>query len=115
MDLGTARKGPGVDPAALAVFNSYPLPNDPTVGDGLNISGFTFADPTPAKLDTYIVKLDYNLTSNGSHHLFLRGNLQNDHVTTSGAQFPGPASKPDFDQQRTKAWRLDTRPSSAIP
>jgi Carboxypeptidase regulatory-like domain len=87
--LGNCPQGPGVDPAALAVFNSYPLPNNPTVGDGLNISGFTFADPTPAKLDTYIVKLDYNLTTNGSHHLFLRGNLQNDHLTTSGAQFPG--------------------------
>jgi hypothetical protein len=87
--LGNCPQQPGVDPAALAVFNSYPLPNNPTVGDGYNISGFTFADPTPAKLDTYIIKLDYNLTSNGSHHLFLRGNLQNDHVTTSGAQFPG--------------------------
>ncbi|MGD0790887.1 MAG: carboxypeptidase-like regulatory domain-containing protein [Terriglobales bacterium] len=87
--LGNCPQKPGVDPAALAVFNSYPLPNNPTVGDGYNISGFTFADPTPAKLDTYIVKLDYNVTSNGSHHLFLRGNLQNDHVTTSGAQFPG--------------------------
>ena len=87
--LGNCPQGPGVDPAALTVFNSYPQPNNPTVGDGFNISGFTFADPTPAKLDTYIVKLDYNLTSNGSHHLFLRGNLQNDHVTTSGSQFPG--------------------------
>ena len=87
--LGNCPQGPGVDPAALAVFNSYPLPSNPTVGDGLNISGFTFADPTPAKLDTYIVKLDYNLTSNGNHRLFLRGNLQNDHLTTSGAEFPG--------------------------
>ncbi len=87
--LGNCPQKPGVDPAALTVFNSFPLPNNPTVGDGYNISGFTFADPTPAKLDTYIVKLDYNLTSNGSHRLFFRGNLQNDHVTTSGAQFPG--------------------------
>ena len=87
--LGNCPQKPGVDPAALTLFNSYPLPNNPTVGDGYNISGFTFADPTPAKLDTYIVKLDYNLTSNGSHRLFFRGNLQNDHVTTSGAQFPG--------------------------
>lgn len=87
--LGNCPQGPGVDPAALAVFNSYPLPNDQTVGDGLNISGYTFADPTPAKRDTYIVKLDYNVTQNGSQHLFLRGNLQNDHFTTLGAQFPG--------------------------
>ncbi len=87
--LGNCPQGPGADPAALSVFNGYPLPNNPTVGDGLNISGFTFADPTPAKLDTYIVKLDYNLTSNGNQRLFLRGNLQNDHLTTEGAQFPG--------------------------
>jgi carboxypeptidase family protein len=87
--LGNCPQGAGVDPAALAVFNSFPLPNDPTVGDGYNISGFTFADPTPTKLDTYIVKLDYNLTQNGSHHLFLRGNLQNDHQTSLGAEFPG--------------------------
>jgi hypothetical protein len=92
--LGNCPQGPGVDPAALAVFNSFPQPNNPTVGDGYNVSGFTFAAPTPAKLDTYIVKLDYNLTGNGTHHLFLRGNLQNDHQTTKGAEFPGqPASE----------------------
>jgi hypothetical protein len=89
--LGNCPQGPGIDPAALAVFNTFPLPNDPTVGDGLNVSGYTFADPTPAKLDTYIVKLDYNLTANGNHRVFLRGNLQNDHLTTEGAQFPGQA------------------------
>ncbi|MFY9909731.1 MAG: carboxypeptidase-like regulatory domain-containing protein [Candidatus Sulfotelmatobacter sp.] len=87
--LGNCPQGSGVDPSALTVFNSFPLPNDPTVGDGLNISGFTFSDPTPAKLDTYIVKLDYNLSSNGNQHLFLRGNLQNDHSVTIGSQFPG--------------------------
>ena len=87
--LGNCPQGPGVDPSAVTVFNSFPLPNNPTVGDGYNVSGFTFADPTPAKLDTYIVKLDANLTSNGNQRLFVRGNLQNDHSTTMGAQFPG--------------------------
>ncbi len=87
--LGNCPQGPGVDPSALAVFNGYPLPNDPTVGDGLNISGYTFSDPTPGKLDTYIVKLDYSPTSNGNQHLFLRGNLQNDHSVTMGSEFPG--------------------------
>jgi len=87
--LGNCPQGAGVDPSALAVFNGFPVPNDPTVGDGLNISGYTFSDPTPGKLDTYIVKVDYNLTSNGNQHLFLRGNLQNDHNVTLGSQFPG--------------------------
>jgi hypothetical protein len=43
-------------------------------------------------LDTYIVKLDYNLSSNGNHRLFVRGNLQNDSQSglgTDGPQFPG--------------------------
>lgn len=87
--LGTCPLGPGADPAAEKVFQSYPLPNNPLGGgDGLNIGAYTFSDPTPTKLDTYIVKLDYNLTPNGSHHVFLRGNLQNDHATASGSQFP---------------------------
>jgi hypothetical protein len=89
--LGTCPLGPGPDAAAERVFQGYPLPNNPLGGgDGLNIGAFTFSDPTPAKLDTYIAKLDYNLTSNESHRLFLRGNLQNDHSTGSdGSQFPG--------------------------
>jgi len=88
--LGNCLQGPGVDPSALAVFKTYPLPNNPNGGgDGLNIGAYTFSDPMPDKLDTYITKLDYNLTENGTHRLFLRGNLQNDHLTGSGAQFPG--------------------------
>jgi hypothetical protein len=89
--LGTCPLGPGADPAAEKVFQDYPLPNNPTGGgDGFNVGAFTFSDPTPAKLDTYIIKLDYNLTSNGSHQVFLRSNLQNDHLTGSdGSQFPG--------------------------
>src|SRR6202165_4602152 len=88
--LGTCPQGPGVDPSATALFKTYPLPNNPLGGgDGINIGAFTFADPTPAKLDTYIAKLDYNLTSSGRHRLFLRGSAQNDHLTTSGGQFPG--------------------------
>jgi hypothetical protein len=88
--LRTCPLGPGADPAAEKVFQGYPLPNNPSGGgDGINVGAFTFADPTPAKLDTYIAKLDYNVTSNGSHHVFLRGNLQNDHLTSLGSQFPG--------------------------
>jgi hypothetical protein len=73
-------------------LQSYPLPNSLGVGDGLNFEGFTFSAPSPGKLDTYIVKLDYNLTPDGNHKIFLRGNLQNDHVSgtgnTDGPQFP---------------------------
>jgi hypothetical protein len=80
--------GIGVNPASLAVFNRYPLPNDNTVGDGLNFLGFRFKAPIKLDWNTYIARFDYNLTGSGRHLLFVRGNLQNDSDTTL-PQFPG--------------------------
>ena len=40
------------------------------------------------KHDTYIVKLDYKINASGTHSLFVRGNLQNDHEKHP-PQFPG--------------------------
>ena len=75
-------QGPGINPAALAVLagaaQRYPA-NDSTVGDGLNTSGFRFNARTPTELNTYIARMDFNLTSNQT--LFVRGNYQNDLVT----------------------------------
>ena len=74
--------GPGINPATLAVLaaaaQKYPA-NDFTVGDGLNTGGFRFNARTPTELNTYIARLDFNLTNNQT--LFLRGNYQNDLVT----------------------------------
>src|SRR5262245_29736159 len=73
---------PGINPAALAVLagaaQRYPA-NDSTVGDGLNTSGFRFNARTPTSLNTYIARLDFNLTDRQT--LFVRGNYQNDTVT----------------------------------
>jgi Carboxypeptidase regulatory-like domain len=78
----------GPDPAVLARFQLYPLPNDKTVGDGLNTFGFRFNSPIKLRWNTYISRLDYNLTKDGKHTLFGRGNLQND-KDNSSQQFPG--------------------------
>jgi hypothetical protein len=89
---GTCPQGPGPNPSVMQVFQQYPHANNDVVGDGFNFRGFTFQAPAPAKLNTYIVKLDYNLTRDGNHHLFVRGNLQNDNsagVTVEGSQYPG--------------------------
>jgi hypothetical protein len=91
---GTCPQGPGANPSVLQVFQQYPHPNTDVVGDGFNFRGFTFNAPAPAKLNTYILKLDYNLTRNANHRLFVRGNLQNDSFAglgTDGPQFPGDA------------------------
>jgi len=103
LDQGcTGCSSPGVSQAVLDLWNgnamlpdgtgipAYPLPNTSVSfgSDGFNILGYTFAAPQPASLNTYLLKLDYNLTSNGEHRLFVRGNLQND-KTLRAAQFPG--------------------------
>lgn len=85
---GACPLGPGANPALLPIFQSVPLPNSNLFGDGLNISTYTFSAPAPAKLDTYILKLDYSLSGNGNHQLFIRGNLQNDHAAGIPS-FPG--------------------------
>ena len=83
LDLG----GIGEDPASLALFQLYPHANDTTVGDGLNTAGFRFNAPAPLRYNTYIAKLDYQITSKNS--FFFRGNLQNDNYAIQGPQFPG--------------------------
>jgi len=83
--------GIGPDPAILQLLQSYPHPNDTTVGDGINTLGYRFKSSTPLRYQTYIARLDYQIDSAGKHQLFFRGNLQNDHLTPSSGvpQFPG--------------------------
>ncbi|OLE52056.1 MAG: hypothetical protein AUG51_19885 [Acidobacteria bacterium 13_1_20CM_3_53_8] len=88
-------QSPGINPATLAVLadaaRRYPA-NDATVGDGLNTGGFRFNAKTPARLNTYIARFDFNLTDRQT--LFLRGNYQWDHVTHS--VYGGPDCGVDF-------------------
>lgn len=88
----------GAHPSAL--FTHYPAPNCPSCGnatngsgDLLNSSGYTFPGNAPISLNTYILKLDYKISADGNHSLFIRGNLQNDNQKQP-PQFPGlPANE----------------------
>ena len=80
--------GIGPNPAVLQVFQSYPAPNDFTLGDGANIVGYRFKAPLRGRQNTYIAKLDYVLDADNRHQLFWRGNLQNDNFGGL-PQFPG--------------------------
>ncbi len=89
-DLAAKIDDRGVNQAALKIFQSYPAPNDYTVGDNLNLVGYRFKAPTPLRWNTYITRLDYHIDSADRHTVFFRGNLQNDHE--SGLpQLPGQA------------------------
>lgn len=82
------RLGLGANPAILRMFQDYPTPNDSTVGDGLNLTGFRFTAPTQGRENTYITRWDYAIDEARNHNLFVRGNLQNDRYVGS-PQFPG--------------------------
>jgi hypothetical protein len=79
----------GPDPSILTLLQSYPHPNDTTVGDGLNTAGYRFNSSTPLRYNTYITRLDYQLDGAGKHRLFVRGNLQNDNLVSDIPEFPG--------------------------
>ncbi|HEY2015916.1 MAG TPA: carboxypeptidase regulatory-like domain-containing protein [Bryobacteraceae bacterium] len=90
-DLAAKIDDRGVNQAALKIFQSYPTPNDNTIGDNLNLVGYRFKAPTPLRWNTYITRLDYHLDSSDRHTIFLRGNLQNDHEDGL-PQLPGQTS-----------------------
>lgn len=70
--------GTGPSAQIMSLLKQYPMPNNDTVGDGLNFRGYTFTSPLPTNQNTYIAKLDINLTQDGKHRLFVRGGLQGD-------------------------------------
>lgn len=80
----------GPNPAMLKYFNTYPLPNDNSVGDGLNFAGYRFAAPIRNDNDVYIARFDYRIDSNGKHTLFWRGALD-DQYNPEAAFLPGTA------------------------
>jgi hypothetical protein len=76
----------GVNQVMLDMFNTYPEANDPLSGDGLNIEGFRFSSTEKRAYDTYIARLDWNVSHN--HTVFWRGNLMGD-SEPGDPQFPG--------------------------
>jgi Carboxypeptidase regulatory-like domain len=86
---GTFPTCPGPNPYVMQVFQQYPVANSTAVGDGFNLLGYTFASPWPDNLNMYVAKLDYNVTANGSHRLFVRGVQDGDHDSAGAQEFPG--------------------------
>lgn len=116
----TCPNGPGPNPLLAnvpynpnpnALFLQYPKSNTTTVGDGFNYVGYTFPSPLPASQNAFVAKIDYNLTKDGNHRLFLRGIMNNDrtaerNISTSitsdgGEEFPGqPEAQTEHDNNK---------------
>jgi hypothetical protein len=82
--------GIGISPAVQAILQQYPVSNE-NAGDGSNTLGYRFSSNADSSFNTYIARLDYHITSNGSEALFVRGETQN--VKQPGQQqFPGQSA-----------------------
>lgn len=90
----------GPDAAMLKVLQQYPAPNDLTAFDGVDVQGYRW-DPTVRRtFNTYISRLDWHITPNGSESVFWRGQLDND-KQPGAPNFPGgPAATTELDGSR---------------
>jgi hypothetical protein len=76
-------RGLGVNPKMLEYLRLYPLPNDFTVGDQLNLAGFTFAAPTKSSEAFGVLRLDQIFTERWRANLKLTGSR---HLSTTATQ-----------------------------
>ena len=84
----------GPDAAALAYFQTLPVPNSNVTGDGVNYQGFVFASPTHETQNVYIARADYNITQDGKQRLSVMGAMRDDSSDACGGcqpYFPGQA------------------------
>jgi len=80
--------GIGPSQASLQYFQTYPTPNDSSVGDGLNYSGYRFASPVYERDQWLVGRVDYKLNSSGTQTLFWRGSGRDD-ITPGDEFLPG--------------------------
>lgn len=66
----------GPSAAVANILQQYPGANE-NAGDGVNTLGYRFASNARSSFNTYITRLDYHITANGSQTLFWRGETQN--------------------------------------
>jgi hypothetical protein len=86
--------GIGETPTMLAILNSYPTVNAPTLAlsnsdSGLNFGGYQFNAPVKLDYSTYVSRWDWNVDNAGKHVVSFRGTLSNNNETATAAQFAG--------------------------
>jgi len=80
---------PNPDPTGLVqkYVGMTPLPNDFTVGDGLNTAGYTWQVPSFSNSDQYTGKIDHYFSQN--HHMNIVMTYQHDSYTATAPIYPG--------------------------
>src|SRR6266540_1972037 len=85
--------GFGLDPTILGIINRTPLPNNFTVGDGLNTAGFTTTvAANQEKQYDFVTKIDHNFNEKNSIYVRYAQGAQNtlsDTANDGTPRFPG--------------------------
>lgn len=87
-----ANGGVPVDPLVMDILQSYPLPNDFAVGDGLNTAGFVFNAPQIERQWDLTMRFDYKLNDQNNFYFRYAEGEQNtigDNVNGGLQPFPG--------------------------
>ncbi len=84
--------GLGPDPTTAFIIGSTPLPNNFTVGDGLNVAGFSFVAPQTERQYDFTTKIDHYF--NERHSMYVRWahgsqSTLGDNVNGGLQKFPG--------------------------
>jgi len=95
-NIATNPTGVGVDPALAAIINGEPLPNNFTVGDGLNTAGFNWASPEHERQHDFVVKFDYKIRENNLIYVRYAKGAQNTFGDAANAGRPIFPSNPNF-------------------
>lgn len=84
--------GVGIDQTILGIINTTPLPNDFSIGDGLNTAGYNFLAPTTEEQYDLVMKFDFKLDPKNQFYVRWAQGEQNT-ISDSGnaglAPFPG--------------------------
>ena len=84
--------GRGLDPTLMTLLRGAPLPNDFSVGDGLNTAGFRWTAPEEEEQYDFVTKIDHTFNAKNSAFVRFSKGQQNtlcDQVNTGEPTFPG--------------------------
>ncbi len=108
----------GIDPVIAKLFNSYPLPNDYSVGDGLNTATYAWNPPTRNEGPNFAIRIDHTVNERNTifgRYLYADQNTrEGDPLNARPQIFPGFAPLGEvFRKSRNLAigWRSQLTPN----
>jgi len=84
--LDPNRKSADASGVVSGLISETPLPNNFTIGDGLNTAGYSWAVPSYADLDQFTFKVDHYV--NASNHLSVVVTHEHQYYTSTASVFP---------------------------